>query len=215
MVGRRGTKYDDWGWHLGGVFPADQPDEHGLVHMAAYLAWIIRRGWYNPEFYNSDEVRAIEQREPGFAAHLMEWGDGKLVDELMTEEGVRFSDYYYADAYLTDWAIEFSDFPDYGVADVPDTHVRIGRVLDKRYDDWVRGGRPLNMGTSSASTPWGWAQHRHVVVLGAVVIVTVVAVAVASALLDLRRFPWPLIQLSVIALLVALFTIWFNRDEND
>jgi hypothetical protein len=141
VADHQGTKYDDWGWHIAADFPHDQPEENGLVHMAAYLVWVARRGWLKPEFADDPDLVPALNREPGAAAHLMKRWDGKLGDEEMIDEAARFSDYYYANGYLADWSVTFADSPD-GVSDIPRTHERIERVLDERYDDWVRSGRP-------------------------------------------------------------------------
>lgn len=201
MADRQGTKYDDWGWHVGGEFPPHQPDENGLVHIAAYLVWVARRGWITPEFADDPDLVPALNREPGAAVRLMERWDGKLVDEAMTDEAARFSDYYYADGYLADWSVEFADFPEYGVTDIPRTHERIERILDKRYDDWVRNGRPPSWREPRPERlPGAIRQLRFYAVL----VGTIAVVAAAGAVFNLRGFPWPLIQLAVVGIVLFL-----------
>jgi hypothetical protein len=198
---REGTKYDDAGWHIGGDFPPDQPEENGFVHMAAYLAWIARRGWLNPAVANPVDLQPALDREPGAAVRLMESMDGKLVDELMTDEAAQFSDYYYADGYLADWAAEFADLPAYGVSDIPRTHERIQRRLDTRYDEWVRMDRPRQW---RQPRPERVASALHQIRFYLILFGAIALVALVGAVLDLRGFPWPLIQLAVVGIVLFL-----------
>jgi len=52
-------KYDDASWHAGGDFPSDLPYSQGGVHMAIFLAWLIRRGLYNPELFETADVEMV------------------------------------------------------------------------------------------------------------------------------------------------------------
>lgn len=207
MTGRSGTKYDDWGWHIGGDYPSGQPEEHGLVHMAAYFVWIARRGWLNPELFDPPppELQPALDHEPGAAIRLMEAMDGKLVDELMTEAAPQFSDYYYADGYLADWANAFADFPPYGVTDVRATHERIQPTLDARYEEWERNGRPTRWPHPGNPPPTEPVQgFLRQVRFYAVLFGTIIAVAVSGVVLNLRGFPWPLVQVAVVMLVLFL-----------
>jgi hypothetical protein len=198
-----GVKYDDWGWHIGGVFPDDQPPEHGMVHMAAYLAWIVRRGWYNPEFISGDDAQRIRAMEPGAAVRLMDMMDGKLVDELMNPEAKGFSDFYY-ERYLADWEAAFRDLPVYGVPDTSDTHNRATALIDRRYDDWVRRGRPAPRKPRFIDPRW---RYLKVFVGYGLVLAAIAFVAIAGVVFDLRSFPWPLVQVALVLGVIGL-VLW-------
>ena len=201
-MGTTGVKYDDWGWHVGGVFPADQPPENGMVHMAAYLAWIVRRGWHRAEYFEPKHIEAIERRAPGAALQAMEWSDGKLVDEVMSDEARRFSDYYYyADGYLADWERQFSAFGPYAVPDIPTTHERIEPILERRYEQWVRRGRPSAWKATAGDR--ATRLLRNILPYG-ILFATIGTVGVLGAVLGLRGFPWPLVQLAIVAGVIVL-----------
>ena len=140
-VGR--GKYDDWGWHTGGVYPADQPDVNGFTHIGMYLVWIIKHDLQDPELLGHDIVDGVLAGTTT-ANDLADVIDGKLVAEEMSPEGIAFSNWYYTDdaGYLSDWADAFSDRPAYTVADTPATYAAIERVIDRRYAEWVKAGRP-------------------------------------------------------------------------
>lgn len=113
----------------------------------------------------------------------------------MADEAAQFSDYYYTEGYLADWAAEFADLPPYGVRDAPATHERIQRRLDSRYDEWVRMGRPSQWREPRRDqVPSALHQVRtYVTLFGAIVLV-----ALVGAVLDLQGFPWRLVQLAVV-----------------
>ena len=128
-VGR--GKYDDWGWHTGGVYPADQPDVNGFTHIGMYLVWIIKHDLQDPELLGHAIVDGLLAGTTT-ANDLADVIDGKLVAEEMSPEGIAFSNWYYTDdaGYLSDWADAFSDRPAYTVADTPATYAAIERVID-------------------------------------------------------------------------------------
>jgi hypothetical protein len=142
-VGRGANKYDDWGWHIGGVYPADQPEVNGFTHIGMYLVWIIKHDLQNPELLDHDIVDGVLAGTTT-ANDLADVIDGKLVAEEMSPEGIGFSNWYYTDdaGYLSDWADTFSDRPAYTVADTPATYATIERVIDRRYAEWVHAERP-------------------------------------------------------------------------
>lgn len=183
-----------------GAEDAGQPVEHGMVHMAMYWAWILRRGWFEPEFVTDDELERLRRHLPGSAVHAMDTSDGKLVSEPMSEEAVAFSDYYY-DRYLRDWAAEFKDFPAYGVPDTQANQQRAERMIERRYEEWLRRGRSASWRPSIADRLRAAARaiFPYAILMGAIV-----AVAGVSAALELRGFPWPFVQLGVVVVVLFL-----------
>ena len=146
------VKYDDWGWHTGGVFPADQPQINGFTHIGMYLVWLIKHDLSNPELHDGREVSEVKAGT--ITAHdLADAIDGKLTADDMAPEGKAFSDWYYSPegnpAYLADWANTFRNQPNYTVGDTPDNYAKIERVIDARLEQWTAAGHD-GSGSSAA-----------------------------------------------------------------
>ena len=134
------TKYDDFDWHVGDAIEKGQPADGAFTHTGFMLAWLIRRGMGNPDMFDRDIVRQVVDGtlRPDDLRDLV---DGKLIDDMLEPEGAAFLDAYYA-AYLQDYAAEFGDLPDYGVADDTEHEARIERRIDEAYHRWLDAGRP-------------------------------------------------------------------------
>lgn len=144
MTSSGSVKYDDWGWHIGGVFPADQPQINGYTHIGMYLVWLLNHDLHNPDLLGPELTSRVRSGQR--TAHdLADETDGKLTSDVMSAEGRAFSDWYYSTEdplYLRDWAAAFSEQPEYTVGDSPLTYAKIERVIDRRFREWVRSGRP-------------------------------------------------------------------------
>jgi len=175
------VKYDDWSWHTGGVFPADQPQINGFTHIGMYLVWLIRHDLSNPARHDSREVSEVKAGT--ITAHdLAEAIDGKLTADDMAPDGKAFSDWYYSPegnpAYLADWANTFRNQPNYSVGDSPETYARIERVIDARFEQWTAAGRPITWALPAGSQ----SRVRSVKLIAAVGMLIGLALAVISVL---------------------------------
>ena len=135
------TAFDMFDYHLDGAVQARQPEEHAFTHIGVYLAWLIRHDLYNPAFFRPDWAAAVKAGEMT-GSDLADAIDGKLVSDLMTPEGAAFTAAHYDD-YLDDYASVFASEGDYAVPDDRGTYARIVPAVDRRYEAWVAGGRPL------------------------------------------------------------------------
>jgi hypothetical protein len=143
-------KYDDASWHSGGDFPVDVPYSQGGVHIAIFLAWVIRRGFYNPQLFETADVEMVQQRSVSILG-LLDRFDEKLVPEELSDEGNAFARYYYGlpderamPPYLADYdRILGAGLPSlYHVAPTWENYAKLEPVIDQRYREWVAGGRP-------------------------------------------------------------------------
>ena len=160
-------KYDDASWHAGGDFPSDLPYSQGGVHMAIFLAWLIRRGLYNPELFETADVE-MGRRQSVSILGLLDRFDEKLVAEEFSEEGNAFARYYYGlphdrvmPSYLADYERTLgTGLPSlYHVAPTWENYTKLEPVIDRRYQEWVATGRPAN---PSGSAPAPVAAIRNV-----------------------------------------------------
>lgn len=133
-------KYDDWGWHIEAAIDAGQPMEAGFLHIGLYLAWLIRHDLHEPTAFPRDHVAAVKSGELA-GSDLADDIDGKLVSDMLTDEGAAFSDFYYP-TYGDDFASAFASQAAYDVEDTPANYEWIAAVLDAALGAWTAAGRP-------------------------------------------------------------------------
>src|SRR5262249_10899633 len=113
LCGGSSLKYDDAGWHSGGDFPADSPEEFAGTHIGLFLRFCFTKGWAG-ELHTEEEpdaVAAVVQGTMSGTDFLFQYCDGKLTDEDLNEEGNAIAEQYYGDngQYLNDYAANFED----------------------------------------------------------------------------------------------------------
>lgn len=136
-------KYDDASWHSGGDFPADLPAEAGATHIGMYLAWLLLQGMENEELAEDSEedLQALRERRTSPGRFLLEYSDGKFVDDLISDEAKMFTAAYYDledGQYLEDYEEQLgADVPDlYHVADTWENFDRLAPVIARRFAAW-------------------------------------------------------------------------------
>ncbi|MDQ6713438.1 MAG: hypothetical protein M3Z28_09675 [Candidatus Dormibacteraeota bacterium] len=153
------SKYDDAGWHAGGDFPAELPYSQGGVHIAMFLAWILRRGLYNAEIFEPADVE-MAQRQSVSVLGLLDQFDEKLVADELSKEGNAFAGYYYGfpdDLVVTPYLSDYDQtlgagLPSlYHVAPTWENYAKLEPVMDGRYREWVASGRPAQRAAAPAS----------------------------------------------------------------
>ena len=148
----QGLKYDDASWHYGGDFPDDLPDEAGATHIGMFAAWACLNGLagtiHTDECPEDLQTLIVRGQTPG--AWFLAVCDGKLIDEDFNEEGNAFTAFYYGlpqpesmAFYLKDYERLFQSAPSlYHVADSWLTFDRLAPVLEYRFNEWRRAGKP-------------------------------------------------------------------------
>jgi hypothetical protein len=138
-------KYDDAGWHTGGTFPSDLPDESAATHIGMFAAWAWLRGLGNPEFLDeSGEILAsLTDRNDTPGAIFLGECDGKLTDEDLNDAGNSFAATYYMDdagGYLVDYEECLAkDLPSvYHVEDAWQNYDRLSPLLDRQFSEWKK-----------------------------------------------------------------------------
>ncbi|WP_416056197.1 hypothetical protein [Stenotrophomonas maltophilia] len=135
-------KYDDANWHSDGDFPSDLPPEAGATHIGMYLAWLLLQGMAGEELLDDmqEELAALTRRAmtPGKFVLVC---DGKLVDDMISDEANAFTAEYYDmenGLYLDDYEDTLGDdVPDlYHVADTWENFDRLAPVIAERFATW-------------------------------------------------------------------------------
>ncbi|MEM9494780.1 MAG: hypothetical protein AAGA09_02160 [Pseudomonadota bacterium] len=135
-------KYDDADWHYGGDFPDDVPIENASVHIGFYLSWAARRellSAFTKEEAGADLHKVLKRENSPI--HLIDLWDGKFLDDMLSDEGNRFSKTYYGSpdaTYLRDFTETFekAGMEIYRIDPSWENYDKIEPVLDRRYQEW-------------------------------------------------------------------------------
>ena len=136
-------KYDDAEWHEAGIgFPDESPPEYGGVHIGFYLAWAVERNLASKGFLESArlDILAVERRIAS-PIRLLEIWDGKLVSDMLNDEGNRFSQFYYGGnepPYLVDYTewLEQTGQQLYAVAPTWENYDSLKPALEESWAAW-------------------------------------------------------------------------------
>jgi hypothetical protein len=137
------VKYDDVSWHTGAdEYPRHLPPEAAATHTGMFLAWAMLSGLGGDVFDAGDHER-LKKRAVTPGRFFLD-SDGKLVDEMLSDEGNRFAQAYFdmeKGTYLHDYdrvlcaGVETA----YEVPDTWQNFDRLKPMLDRRLDEWRRG----------------------------------------------------------------------------
>lgn len=148
--------YDKAKWHWGAKnAPENLPMENGGTHTAFFLRWCIENNFYSNEleedFY--DEIKQIKEGLFDCRTFFMDYLDGVLTSEDLSEEGALFAHEYYSDGdtefakifawYLVDYG-ELLESNLFGVNDYffvsfnDANYKKVKDFLDKRYEEFLQ-----------------------------------------------------------------------------
>jgi hypothetical protein len=141
--------YDNAGWHYGGTFPSDLPEEAGGTHIGMFLAWMWLHGLESETVRQElkGELALLRRRQKTPGDFLMNVLGEKLVAEDFSEEGNAFIKAYYDDEkgaygrFIEDYSEVFDVdlLPSiYHVADNWENYDKLAKIIDGRFDDWKR-----------------------------------------------------------------------------
>ena len=140
-------KYDDASWHFEGDYSADLPKENAATHIGMFFKWCICQNLYSEDLAEDDEgeINKVQSGEMTGAEFLLIW-DGKLVDDMLSEEGNLFAeDYYASDNYIDDYCEVFNQHADengfeyaslYHVEDTAENYDLMAKRIDERFLQW-------------------------------------------------------------------------------
>ena len=131
-------------WHNGGDFPENLPTENGGTHIGIYLAWIINNNLVGEMHLNeaADSIESVKTRRITGRDFLISVCDGKIWEDDLNEEGLRFTRHYYGDEDMKDYIIDYLNVlareleSVYHVEDTWENYDKIRWVIDERYQAW-------------------------------------------------------------------------------
>lgn len=137
--------YDKAKYHRDSVEKKGLPEEQAEVHTAFYLGWLIDNDLYSEEFATENrEIVDEYKRRKTTAMAIYEWWDCCLVDDMISERGKVFSQYYFDfenGKYTADYMKTFNvngDNDFFTVEYTWDNYAKIRKVIDNRYNKWTK-----------------------------------------------------------------------------
>ncbi|STZ77011.1 DUF7832 domain-containing protein [Bergeriella denitrificans] len=142
--------YDHIRFHTDEDYPADLPPENAATHIGMYWQWAAAQGLANPVWAQAEEsaadFAAMCAGQLSGAQFLLRHMDGALMPDDFTEQGQRFTAFYYDDeeegygAFMEDY-ITALDTPALGglyhAADTPENAALLAPVFQAAYERWL------------------------------------------------------------------------------
>ncbi len=142
-----GMKYDDTSWHYGGDFPENLPDTAGATHIGMFVAWCLLNGLAGAIHLDDfpEELENLKERKLTPGAWFIQAVDEKFTDEDLSEEGNKFTEFYYDfdnGNYLGDYESSVGQGLEstYEVPNTWDAYDQLSPVIQKRFDAWKAQG---------------------------------------------------------------------------
>jgi len=139
--------YDKAAWHFDGDYPDDLDESIAYTHAGFYLGWLILQRLVSDEFVSDFASEITRFRDRAISAPaLFQAIDGVLSDNMLNDEGNRFSSEYFDfenGDYLSDYESLLADQLQslYHAEDSWENFDIISRRLDERLKQWRRRSR--------------------------------------------------------------------------
>jgi hypothetical protein len=137
--------YDKAKYHYETVANYGLPEDSAYYHTAYFLKWLIEKDLVGGVFLDdfSEELSQCKNNKMS-VIKLYKIVDRCLVSDMLSEEGNRFTLYYFDfenGSYLADYAEALaSDLESiFHVSYNDEIYNQIKQVIEKRYNDWKRG----------------------------------------------------------------------------
>lgn len=141
--------YDNIRFHLDEDYPQGLPPENAATHIGMYWTWAVQAGLANPVWQNAAEsaqdfAELVSGKISG-RHFLLKHMDGALTPEDFTEQGRRFTEFYYDDeedgygVFMENYVLTL-DTPSLGgfyhVPNTPETYRRLKPVFQNAFEQW-------------------------------------------------------------------------------
>jgi hypothetical protein len=130
------AKLDDVSWYM----DSSESEEDAATHIGMFVSWLIHNNLWgsHPGTDWSDSVSLVRKRSMSGRTFFLERCDGKLMSEMLTEEGAAFAEAYYLKSYLKDFqrVLGQEDKPDFVVEDTWENFDSLANVINGRHEKW-------------------------------------------------------------------------------
>jgi len=136
-------KYDDSEYFFLNYTTDKLSNDAAATHIGMYMAWIVLHELVSPWHLDedADTLRSLKARAMTPGSFAVDWLDGKLLDDDLSDLGNTFTSWYYAAMYLDDYGALFGvgaeTTDEYcSVTDSWDNFDRLAPILDRRFEQW-------------------------------------------------------------------------------
>ncbi|MFT6501546.1 MAG: TPR repeat protein [Crocinitomicaceae bacterium] len=146
------AKYDDVSWHFDGAkFPKGEPIELGATHIGMFFKWCVINDLITEEHAqrNPEELEQVRNGQLSGRDFVMDFCDGVLGSDDLTETGNRFAEDYYNDntdfgkkcaEYSGDYCRAIDQGREHGeiyeFEDNPFNFDAVNGIVDHRFNEW-------------------------------------------------------------------------------
>jgi hypothetical protein len=136
--------YDKAKYHLESVAEHGLPESHAANHTVHFLRWLIENDLMN-EFFREESSPVLTKFRAGTATihDVYNWGDGCMIEDMLTEEGNRFARDYFdfeKGEYIHDYMeLLQGDLPsEFHIQYSEKNYQQMKAVIDQRYGEWKK-----------------------------------------------------------------------------
>jgi hypothetical protein len=131
------AKLDDVSWYTDG----GESEQDAATHIGMFVSWLIHNQLWGS--FRSSATSPVRKRSMSGRTFFLEQCDGKLMSEMLTEEGAAFSQAYYLKSYLKDFqrVLVKDAKSDVSVDDTWENYDRLAGVISERHAKW-KAGKP-------------------------------------------------------------------------
>ena len=128
------AKLDDVSWYT----DSGESEQDAATHIGMFVSWLINHQLWGsfPGIDWSSTVSLVRNRSMSGRTFILEHCDGKLMSEMLTEEGAAFSEAYYLKSYLKDFQRVLARDGDNLVDDTWDNYDRLAKVISEKHEKW-------------------------------------------------------------------------------
>ncbi len=134
--------YDKAKYHFETIEKNELPEIHAYIHTGLYLGWLVESELLDEEFLDDfgEDIPKFLSKEIT-APELFALWDGALFDDMLNEEGNRFSQYYFdfeTGEYINDYmTIVAKDLPsEFHVENSWDNYNVVKKMVTERFYEW-------------------------------------------------------------------------------
>lgn len=155
--------YDKGKYHLETVENYGLPESHAYHHTLYFFRWLIEHDLMSDEFRAETKPFGQDNVTNDAVLQTYEWWDCCLVDDMLSDEGNAFAQYYFdfdEGGYLSDYmGLLQAGLPsEYHIPLTEENYQQLKQIIDRRYAEWKARTQGLSSQSpkDSPSTPKNW-----------------------------------------------------------